>query len=70
MCKHGELLSGKSIFARDIGGAVFIIKSVPALVCVTCEEEYLDEFTIEQLENQVVAMNKSGMRVGIVKFAM
>lgn len=70
ICKQGELLSGKSIFVRDIDGAVFIIKSVPAMVCGTCEEEYLDELTVEQLDNQVVAMNKPGMRVGIAKFTM
>ena len=43
ICKHGETKSGKVTVTLERGNLTLVIKSVPALVCENCGEEYLDE---------------------------
>jgi YgiT-type zinc finger domain-containing protein len=43
ICKHGETKPGKATVTLERGNLTLVIKSVPALVCENCGEEYLDE---------------------------
>lgn len=43
ICRHGETKSGKVTVTLERGNLTLVIKSVPALVCENCGEEYLDE---------------------------
>lgn len=43
ICKHGETKTGKVTVTLERGNLTLVIKSVPALVCENCGEEYLDE---------------------------
>lgn len=67
-CKHGELGPGKTTFTAERDGLIVVIKAVPALICGTCEEEYLDEAVTKELLRQVDEMVKAGVEVAIREF--
>ncbi len=53
MCKNGKLVDGSTTFATDSGELLVVIRKVPALVCQTCGEEYLDQDVTRQLLQEV-----------------
>jgi len=43
ICRYGETAPGKVTVTLEQDGATVVIKEVPARVCQTCGEEYVDE---------------------------
>ena len=43
ICKYGETAPGKVTVTLEENGATIVIREVPARVCQTCGEEYVDE---------------------------
>jgi YgiT-type zinc finger domain-containing protein len=65
ICKHGETQPGTATITLERGGATLVFKSVPALVCDNCGEEYVDEQTTAQLLQQAEAAARSGVQVEV-----
>lgn len=49
LCKHGQTQSGHTTMTLERDGATVVVKRVPALVCDTCGEAYLEEEVVERL---------------------
>jgi YgiT-type zinc finger domain-containing protein len=49
VCKQGEAPPGQVTVTLERGGALVVIRGVPARVCDNCGEEYLDEATTAAL---------------------
>ena len=48
-CKSGRLRPGHTTMTLERGTMTVVIKQVPARVCDTCGEAYLEEEVVEQL---------------------
>ena len=49
ICRHGDTQNGTTTVALDRGGLTLVVKDVPAFVCESCGEEYVDEAVTAQL---------------------
>ncbi len=68
ICKHGDLQPGKATVTLERGSMTVVFKSVPARVCQTCEEQYVDEATTGRLLDAVEDAAKSGVQVDIREY--
>lgn len=68
ICKYGEIVDGTATvtFAREVMTLVFL--DVPAGVCDTCGEEYVDEAIAEQLLQAADEASKAGVQVEVRSF--
>lgn len=69
ICKHGEVVSGATTITLERGRTTLVIKGVPARVCQTCGEEYVDEATTRDLLDVVEAAERTGVQVEVRQFA-
>lgn len=69
ICRHGETHPGTATVVLEHGGATLVIKSVPALVCTNCGEEYVQEDTAARLLSEVERASQAGIQVEIRQFA-
>jgi hypothetical protein len=46
-----------------------VVKSVPASVCQTCGEEYVDEATTRDLIEAAAAADRMGVQIAVRRFA-
>ena len=65
VCKHGETEPGQVTISVERGGAVVVIRDVPADVCATCGEEYLSAPVMKQLEAAVEQAQGAGVDVAV-----
>ena len=65
ICKRGETQSGKVSVTLERGGTTIVMKSVPAEVCETCGEEYVDEKTTQKLLAEAERAARSGVQLEI-----
>lgn len=49
ICKKGETKVGQATVTLERNGATLVFKRVPANVCATCGEEYVDEHITAKL---------------------
>lgn len=49
----GEKQPGTTTFAVDVKSGVVVVREVPALVCMTCGEAWLDDSVAAKLEDIV-----------------
>jgi YgiT-type zinc finger domain-containing protein len=49
VCRRGETQPGTSTVTLERGGLTFVVKGVPAMVCVNCGEEYVDSEATERV---------------------
>ena len=68
ICKKGNTQPGKVTFTVDKGSTVVVIRDVPAQVCSTCGEEYIDAATMKDIEKLVDSAQKAGMNIAIQQF--
>ncbi len=65
ICKNGETKVGQATLTLERNGTTLVFKKVPANVCATCGEEYIDEkITVELLKAAEDAAS-TGIRVEI-----
>jgi YgiT-type zinc finger domain-containing protein len=69
ICRHGEVRPGTTTITLERGTATLVVKGVPARVCQTCGEEYVDEATTLHLLDAVAAAERAGVQVEVRQFA-
>ena len=69
LCKHGSTQRGETTVALTRGDTTVVIKGVPAEVCETCGEPYLDEDTTGWVLDRAEQAVRNGAEVEIVRFA-
>jgi YgiT-type zinc finger domain-containing protein len=69
ICKHGEVTAGSTTITLERGSTTLVVKKVPAMVCQTCGEEYVDEATTQGLLEAAAAAERSGVQVEVRQFA-
>jgi YgiT-type zinc finger domain-containing protein len=67
-CKNGSTKPGTVTVTIDKQTTVVVIRDVPAEVCSTCGEEYIDADTMRELEKLVHSAQKAGMNVAVQHF--
>lgn len=69
LCKHGETEAGRVTVTLERGGAVIVIKDVPADVCADCGEYYLTEHITDQVMKMAEEAVARNAEVEILRFA-
>ena len=69
ICREGQTKPGSVTATLERNGVIVIIKSVPAMVCNNCGEEYIEKETSSQLLEQAEESLKSGKSVDVRTFA-
>ena len=69
ICKHGEVTPGTTTITLERGMTMLVVKGVPARVCQTCGEEYVDEATTRSLLEAAEAAERTGVQVEVRQFA-
>lgn len=67
-CKKGCTQPGKVTVTVDKGATIVVIRDVPAHVCSTCGEEYIDADTMRDLEKLVASAQKAGLNIAVQYF--
>jgi YgiT-type zinc finger domain-containing protein len=67
-CKKGTPVAGSTTVSVDRGGVVVVVRQVPASICSTCGEEYLDAEIIKQIEVLVARAQASGADFSVQRF--
>lgn len=70
ICKHGRTAPAVSTVTLERHGATLVFRNVPAEVCDTCGEQYVDEKTTGQLLAQANAAARAGVQVEILAYAV
>lgn len=65
MCKHGQTAPGETTLAFTRGEATVVVKHIPADVCQTCGEPYVDGETSAQLLHLVREAFEVGLEVAV-----
>jgi YgiT-type zinc finger domain-containing protein len=68
VCKKGSTQPGKVTVTIDKGATVVVIRDVPAQVCSTCGEEYIDADTMRDIEKLVSNAQKAGLNIAVQQF--
>jgi YgiT-type zinc finger domain-containing protein len=69
ICKQGELEAGKVTVTLERKGSTLVFKGVPAQVCPSCGEEYVDEKVSASLLQQADELAKDGAQVDVREYA-
>ena len=65
ICRQGEIQPGKASVTLERGGAIVVVRGVPARVCDNCGEEYLDGTTTAELLKTADAAAQAGVQVDV-----
>ncbi|MBI3952250.1 MAG: type II toxin-antitoxin system MqsA family antitoxin [Acidobacteria bacterium] len=68
ICKHGETQPGTATVTLERDGMTLVVKSVPALVCENCGEEYLDEEITAKLLREAEETASVGVQVDVREY--
>jgi YgiT-type zinc finger domain-containing protein len=68
VCKNGSTKPGTVTVTVDKRTTVVVIRDVPASVCTTCGEEYIDADTMREIEKLVKSAQEAGMNVAVQHF--
>jgi len=69
ICKHGETRPGVATLVLERDGLTVVVKRVPAQVCETCGEEYVDEAAAASVLERTELAAQQGVEVVIRDFA-
>jgi YgiT-type zinc finger domain-containing protein len=65
ICKNGETRPGSTSITLERQGVTVVFKSVPAEVCESCGEQYVDPQTTQHLLEEAERAAKSGVAVEV-----
>ena len=65
VCKHGETSPSHVTVTLERPGVTLVVKTVPAQVCQTCGEQYVDEHTTASLLQQAEEAASTGIEVQV-----
>jgi YgiT-type zinc finger domain-containing protein len=68
VCKKGQTKPGQTTVTLEKDGATLVFKGVPARVCGTCGEEYVDEKITARLLKAAAEAARSGVQVEIRQY--
>ncbi len=68
-CKHGETQPGTTTMTLERDATTVVFKNVPAEVCQTCGEAYVDAATTRQLLHIVEEAARAGVQVDVRSYA-
>ena len=68
LCRQGELQPGSSDEPMSHEGTTLVVKDVPASVCNTCREPYLDERVTQRLLDFAREASAAGVIVGVRRY--
>jgi len=69
ICKYGETQPGTTTMTLEHDATTVVFKHVPAEVCQTCGEAYLDAATTKHLLDIVEEAAKAGVQVDVRSYA-
>lgn len=69
ICRHGQTRDGATTVTLERDGLTLVVKDVPARVCESCGEEYLNEETTARLLRDAEEVAQAGVQVQIRAFA-
>lgn len=67
-CKNGTLKPGRTTVTVERDGTTIVVHNVPANVCQTCGEDYLDADVASSLETVLEEAARSGVRFEVREF--
>lgn len=67
-CKNGTLKAGRTTVTVECDGTTIVIHKVPADVCETCGEDYLDAAVASSLETLLQEAARSGVRFEVREY--
>ncbi|MEN6609204.1 MAG: type II toxin-antitoxin system MqsA family antitoxin [Methanoregulaceae archaeon] len=68
ICRKGETKAGRTTVTFDHGGLTLVVREVPAQICTTCGEEYVDEKAAKEILAAATRMEKTGTQAVILKY--
>ena len=68
VCRYGETAPGKVTVTLEQDGATVVIKEVPARVCQTCGEEYVDEEIAARLLKIAEEATQAGVQIDVRRY--
>ena len=68
ICRYGETAPGKVTVKLEQDGATVVIKEVPARVCQTCGEEYVDEEIAAQFLKIAEEATQAGVQIDVRRY--
>ena len=68
MCPAGTLREDTTTITMERGGSTIVFKSVPADVCDTCGEAFLDEDVSADVYEQAEAAVEAGVEVDVRRY--
>jgi YgiT-type zinc finger domain-containing protein len=69
ICRHGQTHDGTATVTLERDGLTLVVKGVPARVCESCGEEYVDQETAAHLLRDAERAARSGVQVEVRAFA-
>ncbi len=69
VCKHGTLTPGRTTVTVERDGTTIVIQGVPANVCDTCGEDYLEARVATGLEEVLSKATEAGVRFELRAYA-
>ena len=69
ICKYGETKRGTTTVTLERNTTTLIFKDVPAEICLTCGEAYVDECVTEHLLSIAEESARSGVQTEIRSYA-
>lgn len=66
ICKHGETHPGRTTVTLQRNGTTMVVKNVPAEVCDSCGEAYVDETTARELLLRAEEAAQTGVTVRVL----
>ena len=70
ICRKGESVPGKVTVTLERDGTTLVVKSVPALVCENCGEEYVGEKVASDLLRVAEGAIREGVQVDIREYVV
>ncbi len=68
ICKRGETRPGRATVTLERGATTLVVKGVPAGVCDTCGEEYVDDATAARLLVAAEEAARAGVQVDVREY--
>jgi YgiT-type zinc finger domain-containing protein len=69
ICRHSNTQPGTTTVTLERDALTLVVKGVPARVCDTCGEQYVDEETAARLLRTVEEAARAGVQVDVRAYA-
>lgn len=69
ICKHGQTQAATTRVALERGDTVLVVRRVPAQVCESCGEAYIDADAFDQLQRMLDEASGAGIQVEVREYA-